>query len=331
MQINRLGPALLMLALLGAPPVWSQDKSTPVGVISLVWGVVTVKHENADYKPARWLEPIYPGDFVKTSGPGSKLLITFFNNNHQEVVGLNAEATVGSDTLSPTNGGKVRVDPARNPFGAGGVDNPFVYTKKLVADDFKGADAPGLYQAEEVYLGAAVNSAFPPSFSWPASNGSKSYNLSVTAPSIQFSWAKTVAGTRYKMTQDEANAITKGATYRWQVTSDKNNLVVAPYPFKSLTLPLEKWLKEQRDDFNQKRASKQLQRSDYTDYLLVCSQLTRMDDAARLCQEMATMDPKNPRVFRALTRVFLAKGCPAHAKKAYDTQIQLGGYDPIGL
>ncbi|MBT9586284.1 hypothetical protein IV102_23280 [bacterium] len=329
MQLSRLGPALALMGLLGAP-AWCQDNSTPVAVISLVWGQVTVKHEQADYKPARWLEPIYPGDFVKTSGAGSKLLITFFNDNHQEVVGTDIEATVAPEALKPLKGGKVRRDGARNPFGAGGVDNPFVYTRKLVADDFKGADAPGLYEAEEAYLKAAVNSSFPPSFAWPAQSGAQSYHLQVKAPSLQFSWAKTVAGTRYKMSQDEANAISKGATYQWQVSAGSTP-VVAAYPFKSLTLPLEKWLKEQRNDFNGKRSKKQLQRSDYTDYLLVCSQLTRMDEAITLCQEMAAMDANNPRVFRALTRVYLGKGCPAHAKKAHETQLQLGGYDPIGL
>ena len=292
MQFRKWGLTLLLLGLSCAPG-WCQDKSTPVGVISLVWGVVTVKHETADYKAARWLEPIYPGDYVKTAGPGSRLLITFFNDNHQEVIETDVEATVKPESLSPLNGAKVRRDKARNPFGAGGVDNPFVYTKKLISDDFKGADDPNAYAAEEVYLKAAVNSAFPPSFAWMALPGQKVYNLKVTAPSLQFTWTKTVSGTHYKMTQKEANAITKGSTYQWQVSAG-TTAAVKPYPFKSLTLPQEKWLKEQRAGFDQKRAHKQLQRSDYTDFLLVCSQLTRIDEAVSLGREMAAMDSKNP-------------------------------------
>lgn len=48
----------------------------PVAVISPVRGEVTIKHPNGDYKPAHWLEPISPQDYLKTNGPGAKPLIT---------------------------------------------------------------------------------------------------------------------------------------------------------------------------------------------------------------------------------------------------------------
>ena len=44
-----------LLFFLTAAPIVAQDEepATPVGVVSLVWGEVTVKHSDADYKPAR--------------------------------------------------------------------------------------------------------------------------------------------------------------------------------------------------------------------------------------------------------------------------------------
>lgn len=321
--------ALALTLLLGSFARAQQGE--PVAVISLVWGEVTVKHQDADYQPARWLEPIWEGDFVKTNGPGSKLLITFFNDNHQEVMPSDSVATVGMTGLNGQSGSTIRVDRPRNPFGAGGVQNPFVYTHKLVKADFEGADAPGAYEAEEFAMQAWMNSSSPARFSWPKDPNAASYTLQVqAAPGLDFRWSKLLEESHYKMSQDEANAMTKGAVYKWSVLSG-DSVVIPPYNFLLLTLPQDKWLKEQADDFADKRKRGQLQRSDYTDYLLVCSQLLRVDNALSLMKEMAEMDPQNPRVFRALTRVYLLKNCPAHAKEAWNKEIQLGGVDQVGL
>jgi len=72
-----------------------------------------------------------------------------------------------------------------------------------------------------------------------------------------------------------------------------------------------------------------LQRSVYTDYLLVCSQVLEIDRAMEIAEKMRKMDPNNPRIFRILTRIYLRKGCPAHAKAAHDKLVKLGGRDPI--
>ena len=200
MRLRSMLPGLLLASLLSSSS-WSQESGTPVAVISLAWGVVTVKHENADYKPARWLEPIYPGDFVKTSGPGSKLLITFFNDNHQEVVPEDVEASVTADRVDAPKE-KVRREGARNPLGAGGVDNPFVYTHKLVAADFAQAGAPGAYEREERSLKSAIKSHFPPAFGWPSQPGAKNYQLLVTAPSLKYRWLKTIKSNRYAMSPE---------------------------------------------------------------------------------------------------------------------------------
>jgi hypothetical protein len=326
----RLAALAIALTLILGSLARAQD-GLPVAVISLVWGEVTVKHQDADYKPARWLEPIWEGDFVKTAGPGSKLLITFFNDNHQEVMPSDSVATVAMTGLTSQSGPKIRVDRPRNPFGAGGVQNPYVYTHNLVQDDFKGADAPGAYEAEEFAMKAWMNSSSPARFSWPNDPNAASYTLQVQgAPGLNFRWTKMTETPQYKMNQDESNAMTKGAVYQWSVLSG-TSVVIPQYNFLLLTLPQDKWLKDQADDFADKRKRGQLQRSDYTDYLLVCSQLLRVDNALSLMKEMAAMDPQNPRVFRALTRVYLLKNCPAHAKEAWNTEIQLGGVDPVGL
>lgn len=326
----RLRLAALALVLCLSLSALAQDKM-PVAVISLVWGEVTVKHQDADYKPARWLEPIWEGDFVKTAGPGSKLLITFFNDNHQEVMGQDAVATVTSVGLYSQSGPQIRVDGPRNPFGAGGVQNPYVYTHKLVQADFAGADAPNAYQNEENSMKAWMNSSSPPRFWWPPSPAAASYTLQVNgAPGITFNWSQMSETNQHAMSQSESNALTKGAVYVWTVTSG-DTVLVPPYQFLLLTLPQDKWLKGIADAFTDKRNRGQLQRSDYTDYLLVCSQLLRVDNALSLMREMSAMDPQNPRVFRALTRVYLLKNCPAHAKEAFDMEIKLGGVDPVGL
>jgi len=322
----------LLLAALLLWPGAARAADEPVAVISLVWGVVTIKHANEDYKPARWLEPIYPGDFVKTTGPGSKLLITFFNDNHQEVMGNDIVAQATETTMSATEppNAKIRKDKGRNPFGSGGVQSPFVYARKIFADDFKGSEEPGALDAEKnIYLKAHVNPAFPPGFYWLPQSGATSYQLQVLQPSGgQPVWSTTAKTNQYKMKELEADILSKGSNYVWQVQAN-GQPVTRPYAFMLLTLPLEKWYLQLNKAFAAKRAAGKLERSDYTDYLLVCAQLYRVDETLTLVQEMSNMDPQNPNLFRALARVYLAKNCPALAKQAYDTEIQLGGYDPL--
>jgi hypothetical protein len=308
----------------GASAQGPDDK--PVAVMSLVWGEVTIKHTDADYKPARWLEPVYPGDLIRTAGPGSKLLITYFYDNHQEVVGPDMVGTATAQTLTKTEGeGTIRKDPARNPFGAGGVANPFIYTHKLIEDDFKGKDE-GI-EAEQGTLRARVRPAFPPSFSWEDS-GAEQYTLSIFEPAGSLVWSKDVKGTQYKLTQAEGNQLLKGVNYKWGVTADGNE-VVRPYEFMLLTLPLRKWFDEQAATFDKKRKLGKLERSDWTDYLLVCSQVNEIDRVFELMEKMKEMDSKNPRLYRALTRVYIYKKCPAHAQAAHDKLVELGGRDPI--
>lgn len=322
--------AALLLGLLAPLGVMAQGDDSiptdtpPVAVISLVWGEVTIKHPNGDYKPARWLEPVYPQDYLKTNGPGAKLLITYFFDNHQEVLGPDSEAQADYKTL---NGPGIRKDKARNPFGTG-VDNPFVYTYRLDSDDFANSDAPGQMQLENSWLKASVKPSYPPVFTW-AGDAKAQYRLQIFDTTKQFVGGASVKGTKFKVSPKELSAASKGSTYLWQVTAANDAVVVPRYSFMVLTAPLEEWLAGYRTPFQKKQKAGTLQRSDYTDYLLVSSQLNQVDTVVSLCQKMAAMDPQNPRVFRALTRAYLAKGCPAHAKQAYDTQIQLGGSDPI--
>lgn len=177
--------AFLLPFLLCFPvPALAQDQGDPVAVISLVWGVVTIKHPGADYKPARWLEPVFPGDQLRTAGPGSKLLINFFSNNHQEVMGEDMVATASSSGLSKVSGAtEIRVDPARNPFGSGGVESPFIYTHRLREADFEGADAAGVIASEQPTLRARVRAGFPPTFAW-TDTGAGSYTVTIYDPAI---------------------------------------------------------------------------------------------------------------------------------------------------
>ncbi len=330
-MISKIRALLFLCAFLcsAALPTLAQSQADPVAVISLVWGVVTIKHADADYKPARWLEPVFPGDQVMTAGPGSKLLITFFSDNHQEVMGEDMIAAATPDGLSKTKGsGTIRKDPARNPFGAGGVESPFVYTHRLVEADFQGADAPGVIEAEQPTLRARVRAGFPPTFAWTESEA-KNYTLNIIDPATGNPvWTKVVDGIRYVLTTDQANKLLKGVNYRWGVNAD-SQAWVRPYEFKLLTLPLKKWFDEQEAIFDDKRAKNQLQRSDWTDYLLVCSQVLDLDRVFELAEKMKEMDPKNPRIYRVLTRIYIRKGCPGHAKAAHDKEIALGGLDPI--
>jgi hypothetical protein len=309
-------------------PTLAQANDTPVGVISLVWGVVTVKHADADYKAARWLEPIFPGDQVRTAGEGSKLLVVFFNDNHQEVMGPDMVASVDTGGLVKSQGdGDIRKDEARNPFGSGGVANPFIYTHKLIEDDFKGADASDAIKSEQPTLRARVRPAFPPSFNWP-DTGAQTYNLQIMDPQGELVWQKDVSKSQYKLTRQEGNHLLKGVDYKWRVTADGQE-IVRPYEFQLLTLPLRKWFDGQVAVFNKKRDRDKLQRNDWTDYLLVCAQVLEIDRAFELLEKMKSMDPNNPRIYRALTRIYIQKGCPAHAKAAHDRLVELGGRDPV--
>lgn len=324
--------ALLVVAsiFLGVVPACAQaTQGAPVAVISLVWGVVTVKHTDGDYKPAMWLEPIYPQDLVKTAGPGSKLLITYFFDNHQEVLGVDSVATVGAKSLASVSGGAIRVDKPRNPFGQG-MENPFVYTMKLRPDIFKGADDPQAMARENGFLKSLVQPTYPPTFSWQAVPGVKKYSVNFFDTTGATLGGATSTKATYQATQKQFSLMSLGQTFLYQVTAPGNVPVVARYAFMVLGKPQQNWLAEYRKDYLHKKKHGQIQRSDYTDILLVCAQLQQVDKATEICQEIARLNPKNPRVFRALTRAYLAKGCPAHAKRAYETQIQLGGIDPLG-
>lgn len=328
-MISRLLVFLTLILFCFSSPAMAQGQGEPVAVVSLVWGVVTIKHPGADYQPARWLEPVFPGDRLMTKGPGSKLLINFFADNHQEVMGEDMVATASEGGLNKVSGdGEIRKDPARNPFGAGGVENPFVYTHRLRQADFQGADAPGVIEAEQPTLRARVRAGFPPTFAW-TDTGAESYTLTVYDPATNASvWSKAVRGTRYQMTEEQANHLLKGVNYRWGVLAG-DEVVVRPYPFKLLTRPLKKWFDEQVGDFDDKRSRDHLQRSDWTDYLTVCAQVLDVDRVFELAEKMKEMDPQNPQIYRVLTRLYLRKGCPGHAQAAYNKQIELGGLDPI--
>jgi hypothetical protein len=321
---------LLVMALLAAGlPAWAQDgPNPPVAVISLVWGVVTVKHTGGDYQPATWLEPIYAQDYVKTAGPGSKLLITYFFDNHQEVMDQDSIAGVGYKGLQLQQGPKIRKDAARNPFGQG-MQNPFVYTMRLNSVSFNGADEPNAMALENGYLRASVTPTYPPRFRWQALSGAKQYHVQFFDTKNQARAGAPAKKAELIATRKQFGLQTLGQTFRWQVDAAPGQTVVSRYSFMVLGKPQQKWLSSYRVGFERKRKAKQLQRSDYTDYLLMCAQLLQVDEAVKLCDEMARLNPKNPQVFRALTRAYLAHNCPAHAKQAYQTEISLGGIDPI--
>lgn len=329
----RVFPLLLLTLSLLISSSWSDEHPPqPIAVVSLVWGEVTIKHSDADYQPARWLEPVYPGDYVKTSGPGSKLLITYFFDNHQEVLPENSEASVTPAGLNTTSGGPIRKDPARNPFGTGGVQSPFVYTQNLSQDDFQGADTPGAFQRETEYLKASVVSHFPPTFSWPAQPSAKGYTLTISDASGTTLLSRKLQPTTrsYKLQQHEAGKLFKGTVYNWGITDESGQTVVATYPFMLLSQKQDEWLSSNHKSYDLKVRKGQLQRSDRTDRLLVSSQLVEVGDVLSQAKQMANEDPNNPLVYRVLTRAYLAKGCPAHAKLAHDRQLELGGIDPIG-
>jgi hypothetical protein len=326
---------LLCLSAIAWPAASQAQTSAPqpIAVVSLVWGQVTIKHADADYQPARWLEPIYADDFVKTTGPGSKILITYFFDNHQEVLPEDTEATATPAGLRATVGGPVRKDAARNPFGSGGVESPFVYTKNLSQADFAGADDPNALAREANFLKGSVVSHFPPTFSWPASPAAKSYTLTIQDASKNIMVSRKMQPTTrsYKLQPQEANKLFKGTVYNWGVTDDAGNAVLAPYSFMLLSKPQDEWLAGTRKDYESKKKRGQLQRSDMTDRLLVGAQLVQVGDVLSQAKLMAQEDPNNPLVYRVLTRAYLFKGCPAHAKQAHDRELQLGGIDPIGL
>ncbi|MBM3461673.1 MAG: hypothetical protein FJX76_06185 [Armatimonadetes bacterium] len=321
----------LILAAAIAFPLGAPAQNTPpppVAVISLVWGVVTLKHQNEDYKPARWLDAIFPGDQVKTAGPGSKLLITYFFDNHQEVLSMDSEARVDPTGLTSLSGPAIRKDPARNPF-SNGVQSPFVYSHRLIQADFKGADDPTAMDRENAYIQARVRSVDPITFAWLPQKGVPNYQLQIWDANNSLMMGFDSKTPKVKLKPAQSNKLFTGTVYTWGVTAPGNATVVPNYQFMYMSNPQNRWYTETVNNFQSLRKRGQLQRSDYTDYLLISAQFVRVDDVLNLAREIAAMDTKNPGAFRALTRAYLAKGCPAHARQAYDTEIQLGGEDPI--
>src|SRR5690606_4216110 len=121
-------------------------------------------------------------------------------------------------TLISVNGGAIRRDPPRNPFGTG-MDNPFVYTDKLMSSDFQGADDPGAMDRENAWLQSAVKASYPPVFTWQAVPGVSQYKLQIFDTTNQFKGGGTVAGTRFKPSPNQLDDSLKSSTLQWQVTS----------------------------------------------------------------------------------------------------------------
>ena len=69
--------------------------------------------------------------------------------------------------------------------------------------------------------------------------------------------------------------------------------------------------------------------ADQTDLFLLFVQRKMIDKYLHSLEKMAQQDHQNPLIHRGLVRAYLAKGAPAHAWQALETERSYGGVDEV--
>ena len=105
--------------------------------------------------------------------------------------------------------------------------------------------------------------------------------------------------------------------------------MVRKYDFTLLTKPHADELERAERSFEKLRNAHKVNTTHYTDLFLLYNNRRQIDRSIKLLREMSQINPDNPIIYRALVRAYLDKGCPAHAREAWDKENQLNGTDPI--
>jgi hypothetical protein len=313
---------------------WAQDKSelaknNPVAIISLVQGDVQIKHPDGDWQPAYWLTLLRPEDQIKMPDKG-KILVDFFSDDHLEAVDQGTEAKVAFKSLTKIQGpGGVRREQARD-RAVVEIPIPYMLERKLSSKDLAPASEPDAMDKENVYLNATVwPELFPPVWQWKRTNAPL-YRLQLFNEWDEVIYETKTPQNRFKFPYNGPFQLAKNSQYLWQVLDPGDQILVRKYPFTLLTTLHARELEHAEKKFEAAQKAGKAQQNQYTDMFILYNNRKLIDRNLALLLQMSKKDPENPMIYRALARVYLAKGCPAHAQQALDKELQLNGVDPLG-
>jgi len=310
-----------------APPASADDlpKQRPVAIIAGAQGDVQLKTGSNDWQKGYPLDLLRPDTYVKCGTDGQAVII-FLYDDHRETIGPNSEGQVAFRSITKMSG-SLKSEPAKN--GGNEFNIPYVGQLKLNQGMFTHADDAGEQKTEDTFLSAYVEvTTYPPIFHW-ADVGQKPYRLQLFDDAKQFIYEAKVPLTTYRFPYKPPFRLIKSGLYYWQVLAPNNNLVVGQYDFRLLTLPLVKFIAQQEKLYNAIQAKQKGDTVSATELFLVFNQYHTLDKLVHLLQDWRTNQPDNPEVYRYLTRAYLLKGCPFHARQALQQEIRLGGTDPV--
>ncbi len=326
-------PFVALLCLLIWPALAQNTElaeNNPVAIVTQIDGnTAEIKRPDSEWRPLYWMDLLRPQDQIRTANPG-KIVVNFFFDDHLEIVDPDSTADVAFKNLvKVSEGGSVRRDPARDRSRAT-IDIPYMFLRKLKGADFVLAEEPGALEKEKLFLQASVtNWAYPPVFQWGQVAGTPQYRVQMFNEWDEFLHEFPSKETRWKFPYRGPFTMAKAGLYQWQVLTPQDEIVVRKYKFYVLTALQAREVEAAKKKFANLKAARKVTRSNYTDLFLLYNRLSMVDDRLRLLQEMSSIDPENPRIYRGLVRAYLDKGCPAHANEALQREIQLGGVDEI--
>lgn len=332
-SLRALLVAMLAVAALALPrPALAQDddgalaQQKPVAIVAGASGDVQIQIGSNDWRKAYALDLIPPTTQFKTGADG-QLVIIYLYDDHRESLGPNS--TGKSDFRGLTNTtGKYGKEPSRS----GGMEfsRPYMAKVKLYPELFANVNDPGEMKKELDFMSAYVDVVrFPPIFHWRNAKLNP-YRIQIFDEKKQFIYGKQVTGPRYDFPAKAPFQLTKSGTYYWQVIGPQDQMIVAQYAFRILTLPLVKYVKSQERAYRDVQAKQPGDTVSSTELFLVFNHYKTLDKGIHLLQNWAKYEPTNPNVFRYLCRAYILKGCPLLAQQALQQEIQLGGNDPVG-
>lgn len=325
---------VLLSLLLLLQPVLAQDRSelaknNPVAIVALSQGQTELKHLDGEWRPIYWMDLLRPEDEIRTAGDG-KVVITFFHDDHQEVIDPDTEGrTAFREVTKTSEEGSIRKTKPLD-RSVSEIPIPYMLMRGLYKEEFKLAEDPDALEREKIFLSSYVKAeAYPPVFVWKEDAGPTPYKFQMFNEWDEFLYETKTQEGRFKYPYRGPFNMQKNSLYRWQVTDAEDNIVVRKYPFVLLTLPHSREVKRMEKRFDRLKDENKLMKSDYVDLFLLYNQRKMIDKSLHLLQQMSEIDPENPVIYRALVRAYLSKGCPAHALEARESELQLGGVDPI--
>lgn len=315
-------------ALVTAQDSQELSSNPPVAIVALSSGSAQLKRPDGDWEPAYWLSLVHPEDRVRTSR-GAKLVLTYFHDQHREVMEPETEAKLGFRALEIiSNEGSVRRERPKD-RNVAEIPIPYLLVRGLTKKEFAGAEESSAFDRENTFLSSYVKAeAFPPVFNW-SDTGSSSYKIQLFNEWDEFMFEAQTKETRFKYPYQANFQLAKNSLYKWQVTDSNDNIVVRKYPFVILTTLHARELESAEKRYNNLKASGKATQADQTDLFLLYVQRKMIDKYLHALEDMARQDYQNPVIHRGLVRAYLAKGAPAHALKSLETERSYGGRDEL--